>query len=243
MSGYIHSSVKGKMDRIYKPNPGKILVSDKFGNAIESDKTVANLQSELEEDSKIGTLSSLTTTNKSNLVAAINEVAASSGSVEEIFQTVYTTTLTSSQDNLVVTSENLNGTYVDVVVYVDIPGSAGAEEIEFLFDDGTAEGLFEISVGLSGTFDAHTSAAVMSIGGLEWVSWAVYDGGFEQPFQGSSSIIMPQVSEIGGGLYPTLEKRGVIGITVRTDTAFPVGTTITVYARREVTVNILDDLQ
>lgn len=76
MSGYIHSGVKGKMDRIYKPNPGKILVSDKFGNAVESNKTVANLQSELEEDSKIGALSSLTTIEKDTIVAAINELVA-----------------------------------------------------------------------------------------------------------------------------------------------------------------------
>lgn len=76
MSGWLGSGVKGKMDRIFKPSPGKILVSDKLGNAVESNKTVANLLSELEEDSKIGTLSNLTTTDKSNLVAAINELVS-----------------------------------------------------------------------------------------------------------------------------------------------------------------------
>ncbi len=80
MSEYIHSGVAGKMNRIVKPHIGKVLVTDKFGNAKESDVTIENLRTELEEDAKIGNLNNLNTTNKTNLVSAINEIQAGLGS-------------------------------------------------------------------------------------------------------------------------------------------------------------------
>lgn len=77
MSEYIHSGVAGKMNRIVKPHLGKVLVTDKFGNAKESEVDIEKLYTDLDEDNKIGNLSNLNTENKSNLVASINELKTS----------------------------------------------------------------------------------------------------------------------------------------------------------------------
>lgn len=61
--------------------------TEEFLNGLDGDISAAN--------AKIGNLSSLTTTDKSNLVAAINEAAQSGGggSAEEQFQKVYEMTV------------------------------------------------------------------------------------------------------------------------------------------------------
>ena len=79
MSEYIHSGVAGKMNRIVKPHLGKVLVTDKYGNAKESEVDIEKLYTDLDEDNKIGNLNNLTTTNKSNLVASINELKSELG--------------------------------------------------------------------------------------------------------------------------------------------------------------------
>lgn len=209
--------------------------TEEFLNDLDGDISAAN--------AKIGNLSNLTTTDKSNLVAAINEAAQSGGGgggSEEQFQKVYEATLTeaSSVEGLTVTSENMGGVYIDVVVYIDIPASSGAKWLDFQFSDSSDEGIFYMGVPLSGTTTAHTSAAVMSIGGLEFASWAAYDLGLDSQFKGNLSIIVPQTSDIGGGVYPTEEKIGVTNFLAALndgETAFPAGTTITVYARKPVT--------
>lgn len=43
MSGYIHSGVYSKMNKILKPTPGSILISDENGNAVESGKTFTDI--------------------------------------------------------------------------------------------------------------------------------------------------------------------------------------------------------
>lgn len=88
MGGYIHSGVAGKMDKIRNAHPGAILVSDKFGNAEESINLMDfgnSLESEISEiGNDIGILSNLTTTNKNNLVAAINELVTRVTALEPV---------------------------------------------------------------------------------------------------------------------------------------------------------------
>lgn len=68
------------MDKVSNPTENEVLITDANGQAIGSGISLDDIDGELEGlQSQLGTLTDLTTDNKDNLVAAINEVYEKSG--------------------------------------------------------------------------------------------------------------------------------------------------------------------
>lgn len=204
--------------------------TETFLNDIDGDISAAN--------AKIGNLSSLTTTDKSNLVAAINEAAQSGGGGggEEQFQKVYETTLESPSegDELTITTADIGGTFVDVMVFAAIPGASNTDTlfVDYLSSSDEYIGSGSVSLEENGLTYAHI--ALVSFGGL---ALHLQDGFQSNSKKSESSIAFPpnHIAE-----YPTQRIAGIASIILNVDGSgathvFPAGTTIMVYARRKVT--------
>lgn len=229
MTGWLGSGVKGKMDRIFKPSPGKILVSDKLGNAVESGVSVSDL-------TKLG-----------------NSGGTTNGNENEPFVKVYETVLTEATElnELWILPEdmglNLNGeAYIDVSVYVlfdsvavqDITNVRG---LNFLFGQvGEAAIVVQTDYAESDLGRTYINGTVYSQNGLLVGSYCVgnYKGmtGFFPRIFGASSPLYPQSPYFQGVTVIRLQLQGETSELV-----FPEGTQVMVYARRKVNI-VRDEL-
>lgn len=102
-----HQDITGKADKVSSATNGNFAGLDSNGNLTDSGKKasdfltstdLASYYTKTEVDAVTGDLTDLTTTAKNNLVAAINEAAASGGGLSDAFQKVKSgvTTLTAS---------------------------------------------------------------------------------------------------------------------------------------------------
>lgn len=191
--------------------------TEEFLNDIDGDISAAN--------AKIGNLSSLTTTDKSNLVAAINEAAQSGGGGgEEQFQKVYETTLAVESPYALITSSDMGGVYADVFVAVDFELTRDEDIVFVEFSSGeTLLYSQEYTERMN-----HTLTGITSFGGIS-LRWKTDDTG---------SVCNNYIDISRSILYPTAELPGVtqleVGIDMGEEQALSVGT-VTVYARKPVT--------
>lgn len=193
-----------------------------------------------EIDGEIGDLSSLTTTAKTNLVAAINEAAASGGGSEEDFEQVYTTTLAEAAGDITISSSDMGGSYVDVVVFVEKPVEAAGEingvGVSFLVGDSPSAWMdissSEVADIYKGTF------SVMSKAGLSYASHMQSAISNDTETIDSASGFFPFSMEDGNCInYPSETCPGITSLYMYANSgnSLPAGTTIIVYARRKVT--------
>lgn len=157
------------------------------------------------------------------------------GGTEEQFQKVYETTLEEETTGYLLTSEDMGGAYVDVVVYIifEAPANIGKTYCYFYGDDRGDDYITGGEVSAAPGEEAEHSFVCMSMGGLLFLS--EYSGDLPE-FTHSGFPAW-----LGGGEYPAQGKPGVssieIGMTPLDEAYFPIGTQITVYARRKVTLN------
>ncbi len=157
------------------------------------------------------------------------------GGGEEQFQKVYETTLTEAASNIEISSQDIGGTYVDIVVFVTVGESVQSW-------DSIKAGFFANETLLNSCFFAVEEDAapvafsfgIASEGGLLRTSIRYLGSNSYQT--GETFYDMPPAafSEV----YPTETAIGADNIKLMCTTGnFSSGTTITVYARRKVTPN------
>lgn len=157
----------------------------------------------------------------------------SGNSSEEQFQQVYTTTLTETAQQVLITSPDMNGSFVDVVVCMsNSTPLIKNTNITVVFAVNEETIIAETYVSLSANSDWSTVLSTISFGGLLVLGKTVRstEATMESGFITPDSIV-----------YPTVETPGIAIIAIFSDfdseTVIPTGTTITVYARKTVQIN------
>ena len=162
------------------------------------------------------------------LIKALGGGSGSGGGSEEQFVKVYEDTLSSASSVIQITSTDMEGSYIDVIVGLNnsSPLTNSLDfEIIFTADAEGDEEIYRVSPSVGSGANWNAFVYIVSNSGLLTWNQQIWDlsytseSGFAEPY-----FLM----------YPTNEKQGVETIWIGTDSEIPAGTTITVYARKKV---------
>lgn len=162
-------------------------------------------------------------------IALIKALGGSGGGgSEETFSKVYETTTQNSVETLIISSSDMGGAFVDVVLYVsNLEPITNDKGYQIIFSSSESGG--DVVAGDEGVIpsggDWAMSISVMSVGGLLEFGKSMED------INGSTGNkkFVPFVSP-----YPSSEMPKVSAIGIMMQDGIPTGTTITVYARKKV---------
>lgn len=164
------------------------------------------------------------------LIKALNKNSGNSSS-EEQFTKVYETTLEETTESILLSSSDLDGVYVDMLVYLENPTpiAASAGYIISFFADDNGENILG---GSEGTLPANGDWTILT--------FALSYGGLLESGETVDTIngIITKrffVDTFGTEpLYPTEQRPGVVAVSIAMENGIPAGTKIFIYARKKV---------
>lgn len=169
-------------------------------------------------------------------IALIKALGGSSGGggggSEEQFVKVYENTLTESMYDIDILPTDFGGIYVDAVVYIAVAnGVSGVTDVQGLFYQQDTRLTFSTFPFSNGKQPVALSFGMMSVDGL----MAVANGYLASDFSAGGESYFGMPPAFAGGPYPTESITGADKFMLSANGgSFPVGTTITVYARKKV---------
>lgn len=162
------------------------------------------------------------------LIKALSGGGGGGGGSEEQFSKVYETTLQNAAEMLMISSTDMGGAYIDMVVCAS-NSQALASDTAYQIAMSADEGGDTIIWGDEGTFPAHGDWAIVlsaiSTGGLLDVGKTV------ETINGQTGerMFLPYLLQ-----YPTSERPCISMVGMAMQNGIPAGTVITVYARKKV---------